>query len=105
MELKCKKCGYGWDYMGKNAFYASCARCRTSVNIRKYMEAHNIVIGKKEECGHDIHVWRMVKANILELVCKRCRQIIKPEKIMITGFGIVKKEDIREIDVKPEKKT
>jgi len=33
MKLKCKKCGYEWDYKGKSQFYTSCPRCRYS-NIK-----------------------------------------------------------------------
>lgn len=44
MKIKClnKKCiksnkgkSYEWDYKGKNPFYATCPRCRTSVKINK----------------------------------------------------------------------
>lgn len=31
MELKCKKCGYEWNYTGKAPFYTSCPRCKTNV--------------------------------------------------------------------------
>ncbi|MFW6121147.1 MAG: DUF1660 family phage protein [Petrotogales bacterium] len=33
MKLKCQNCGYEWDYNGKSDFYASCPRCKSSVNV------------------------------------------------------------------------
>jgi hypothetical protein len=33
--IKCKRCGYEWDYKGKSEWYAPCSRCKTSVNIKK----------------------------------------------------------------------
>lgn len=37
MKLKCPndECGYVWDYQGDSDFYATCPRCKTSVNIDK----------------------------------------------------------------------
>lgn len=34
MKLKCKRCGYVWDFSGKAKWYASCPRCRTTVRIK-----------------------------------------------------------------------
>lgn len=34
MKLKCKKCGYEWEYRGKNPYYATCPRCLKKVKIR-----------------------------------------------------------------------
>ena len=39
IPLKCKKCGNEWEYAGKNEYFASCSYCRTSVNIRKQVNA------------------------------------------------------------------
>ncbi|MHA1835191.1 MAG: DUF1660 family phage protein [Candidatus Baldrarchaeia archaeon] len=36
MKLKCKHCGYEWDYKGKAKYYASCPRCRYLVRIAPY---------------------------------------------------------------------
>ncbi|MEM0318299.1 MAG: hypothetical protein QXE66_00100 [Desulfurococcaceae archaeon] len=36
MKLKCPKCGYVWDYRGKNPYYATCPRCLRKVSIAKY---------------------------------------------------------------------
>jgi len=37
VKLKCrnKKCGYSWDYNGKNDFWATCSRCKSSVKVRR----------------------------------------------------------------------
>ena len=31
MKLKCRRCGYAWEYGGKAPFYTSCPRCKTNV--------------------------------------------------------------------------
>jgi len=38
--LKCKnkKCEYEWIYRGESLFYASCPRCKSSINIRKQLK-------------------------------------------------------------------
>ena len=46
MEVKCKRCGYSWDYQGKSEWYISCSKCKTTINIRKIREEK-----KKEEKG------------------------------------------------------
>ncbi len=33
--LRCRRCGYEWEYGGKSEWYASCPRCRTSVRVGK----------------------------------------------------------------------
>jgi hypothetical protein len=33
--LTCQRCGYKWDYKGKSEWYATCSRCKTSINIKK----------------------------------------------------------------------
>ena len=47
MKLKCpnKKCGYTWEYKGKNKFYTSCPRCKYNVKIPLVSDEKN----KKEE--------------------------------------------------------
>ena len=44
MKVKCKRCGYSWDYQGESDWYISCSRCKTTINIRKIREEK-----KKEE--------------------------------------------------------
>ena len=34
VKLKCRRCGYEWEYKGKSEWYASCSRCKTSINIK-----------------------------------------------------------------------
>lgn len=38
VPLKCPNCGYEWTYKGDNPFYATCSRCKSSVNIKKQRE-------------------------------------------------------------------
>jgi len=33
-KLKCKKCGYEWEYKGKSEYYTSCPRCRANVRVK-----------------------------------------------------------------------
>ena len=35
VKLKCKKCGWVWDYGGRKEYYATCPNCRRAVNIKK----------------------------------------------------------------------
>jgi len=32
-KLKCKRCGYEWEYNGTGYMYTSCPRCRTNVKL------------------------------------------------------------------------
>jgi len=32
-EMNCQKCGYSWEYTGKQRDWASCPNCKTSVRI------------------------------------------------------------------------
>jgi len=34
VKLKCKNCGWGWDYRGEKDYYATCPNCRRAVNIK-----------------------------------------------------------------------
>jgi len=34
MLLECKRCGYVWNYKGKNKYYATCPRCLAKVNVK-----------------------------------------------------------------------
>lgn len=56
MEVKCKRCGYSWDYQGKSEWYISCSKCKTTINIRKIREEK-----KKEEEKGDV-----IKSEISE---------------------------------------
>jgi len=38
VELKCQRCGYQWDYKGESEWYASCARCKSSINIKNQLQ-------------------------------------------------------------------
>jgi len=38
INLKCKRCGYSWEYNGNSEWYASCPKCRTTINVRKQKE-------------------------------------------------------------------
>ena len=31
--LKCKRCGYEWEYKGRKRWYATCPDCNTKVRI------------------------------------------------------------------------
>ena len=33
--MKCKKCGYEWEYKGSSDYYTSCPRCRANVKVNK----------------------------------------------------------------------
>jgi len=33
VALRCRHCGYIWDYQGENQYYATCPRCRYKVKI------------------------------------------------------------------------
>lgn len=37
MILTCKRCGE-WDYNGKQEYYATCPKCKSSVRIKKVPE-------------------------------------------------------------------
>lgn len=37
MKLKCKRCGYEWDYQGTSDWYTSCPRCKTNVKTNGEM--------------------------------------------------------------------
>lgn len=45
MKLKCKKCGYGWDYKGSKEWYATCPNCLFKVPLRQH---HDIGIDEVE---------------------------------------------------------
>jgi predicted nucleic acid-binding Zn-ribbon protein len=34
MELKCKRCGYIWNYKGKSEYYATCPKCLRKVPVK-----------------------------------------------------------------------
>jgi hypothetical protein len=34
MEMKCQRCGYEWNYEGRNYYYATCPKCFTKVSYR-----------------------------------------------------------------------
>lgn len=51
--IKCKRCGYEWDYRGKSEWYATCSRCKTSINIKKQLVLKN-------------------KSSIKEIICSIC---------------------------------
>lgn len=38
VKLKCKRCEYSWEYNGTSEWYASCPKCRTTINVRKQKE-------------------------------------------------------------------
>ena len=50
--LKCQRCGYSWNYQGKNKYVASCPHCRTSVmfpkELRQYLKSVIPSIDKTE---------------------------------------------------------
>ena len=31
--MKCKRCGYRWDYKGNSNYYTSCPRCRANIKV------------------------------------------------------------------------
>ena len=33
MELKCRFCGYSWNYHGDNPYYATCPHCYYKVRV------------------------------------------------------------------------
>lgn len=35
MKIKCKGCGYVWDYKGESEYYVSCPRCRRNIKVLK----------------------------------------------------------------------
>ena len=41
MKLKCKQCGYEWDYEGKMKYYATCPDCHLANAIREYTKELN----------------------------------------------------------------
>ena len=69
--LKCKRCGYEWDYKGKSEWYASCSRCKTSINIKKQLKSKN---NKKNKdiicsiCGNKKSKYQMANEDI----CLEC---------------------------------
>ena len=36
MKLKCQRCKHEWEYKGKNKWFTSCPKCKTSVKIKEY---------------------------------------------------------------------
>jgi tRNA(Ile2) C34 agmatinyltransferase TiaS len=38
MEIICLRCNHKWDYKGKSEWYASCPKCRTTINVKKIKE-------------------------------------------------------------------
>ena len=49
VKLKCKRCDYEWEYNGDSEWYASCPKCRTTVNVRKQKEEVSKTKPKKEK--------------------------------------------------------
>ncbi len=47
--LKCKRCGYEWEYRGRSEWYACCPRCRSQIRVRR--SAQGKVKGKEGEGG------------------------------------------------------
>lgn len=37
IEVTCHRCGNKWIYRGNSKFYVPCSKCKTSINIRKFM--------------------------------------------------------------------
>jgi predicted Zn-ribbon and HTH transcriptional regulator len=35
VRLRCRHCGYVWEYRGSSQYYATCPRCHYKVNIAK----------------------------------------------------------------------
>ena len=73
VKLKCKRCGYIWDYNGKSEWYAPCSRCKTSVNIKKqYIKNDNKINEKKlfscSICGKNKTKFEMANEDI----CLNC---------------------------------
>lgn len=84
MRLECtnEECGYSWDYQGESQFYATCPKCKSSVNITKQSEnreelevdenAHTQAIKavtKKyfcDFCGNDYSTQRECAKHVLE---------------------------------------
>jgi predicted Zn-ribbon and HTH transcriptional regulator len=48
MNLKCKRCGYEWDYHGKSKWYVSCPRCKTNIRVRELIEEQKLKGGEKK---------------------------------------------------------
>ena len=38
MLLECNRCGNIWDYKGKQTYYATCSKCKSSVRLRPKIE-------------------------------------------------------------------
>lgn len=49
VKLKCKRCGYEWEYNGNSEWYTSCSRCRTTINIKKQKEEAEQKVRKSQK--------------------------------------------------------
>lgn len=38
VRVTCQRCSHTWIYHGKSQYYIQCSRCRTSINIRRFMQ-------------------------------------------------------------------
>jgi hypothetical protein len=84
--IKCKRCGYEWDYKGKSEWYAPCSRCKTSVNIKKQKIKDNHIEKKKiicTICGKNKTKFEMANEDI----CLDCSNNI------IDGMNIFKNDE------------
>jgi len=53
MKLKCKNCGYEWEYKGKSGYYATCPRCLRKVSLKKRRGTTTSKFGVSKREGHD----------------------------------------------------
>jgi|ETNmetMinimDraft_16_1059900.scaffolds.fasta_scaffold22905_2 Zn ribbon nucleic-acid-binding protein len=51
MFLKCGKCGYEWNYLGKSAFKATCPICSCNSKIY-FFNKENLKYAKTVKCAH-----------------------------------------------------
>jgi len=41
IKLKCKNCGWTWNYKGEKTVYATCPDCKSPVHIKKQKISDN----------------------------------------------------------------
>ena len=90
--IKCKRCGYEWEYKGKSEWYAPCSRCKTSINIKK--QRPKITVNERKKiicsiCGNKKTKFEMANEDI----CLDCSNniidgmnVFQNDKFLIHNF-------------------
>ncbi len=53
MKIKCKYCGYEWNYNGRMTLYATCPNCKRSIKLQGEEQKETSVPSNDEEKEND----------------------------------------------------